>query len=93
MQPDSLKLTKFDHLVIRVGVALGDGLDYFGHELDDVTGEVHALTPEAMKYERAFDAFCEICDELGRLVGKLEEDCSPEVEAVLRDSMFGDPLD
>jgi hypothetical protein len=42
-----------DALVETVGVALHDGFDYFGHELDDVTGRVHAISPQAKKYEAA----------------------------------------
>jgi hypothetical protein len=33
--------------------ALHHGFDYFGHELDDVTGRVHAFSTEAKLYERS----------------------------------------
>ena len=36
--------------------ALHDGLEYFGHELDDVTGAVHAISPQAKKYDAGLDA-------------------------------------
>jgi len=49
-----------------VATALVDGLEYFGHELDDVTGLVHAITPQAKKYEDALAALAvlvEPCQE------------------------------
>lgn len=44
--------------------ALNAGFEYWGHELDDVTGRVHALSPEAKRFEVAFAA-------LARLVAAL----------------------
>ena len=42
--------------VIDITIALSDGLEYFGHEVDDVSGAVIARTPRAKKYERAMEA-------------------------------------
>lgn len=67
MNPDH-----WEELVIAVSVALVSGLEYHGHELDDVTGDVHALTAEAKKYERGYNAFNEICKEFGRVSGREE---------------------
>lgn len=44
-----------DHAEI-IREALTFGLEYHGHELDDVTGRVHAVTEDAKKFERAFVA-------------------------------------
>lgn len=42
--------------VVDVRIALHDGLEYFGHEVDDVSGAVIARSPKAKLYERAMDA-------------------------------------
>ena len=47
-----------------ISEALNAGFEYWGHELDDVTGRVHALSPEAKLFEVAFAA-------LARLVAAL----------------------
>lgn len=43
-----------------IAVALHDGLEYFGHELDDVTGRIYAPSPQAKKYDRAIDALAQV---------------------------------
>jgi hypothetical protein len=46
--------------------ALQFGLEYFGHELDDVTGRAHAITPEAKRFEEAMEALATVAAELER---------------------------
>jgi exonuclease VII small subunit len=47
-----------------IAVALHDGLEYFGHETDDVTGHIAAVSDQAKKYERAMDALDALVDAL-----------------------------
>lgn len=43
-------------LIATIRVALIDGLNYHGHELDDVTSIIHAISAEAKKYEAGLNA-------------------------------------
>lgn len=45
--------------------ALFYGLEYWGHELDDVSAVILAITPEAKRYESAIEAFEHIVSDQG----------------------------
>lgn len=55
-----------DHIT-TIREALHDGLEYHGHELDDVTGRVHAISEQAKLYERGMVAADAVERELADL--------------------------
>jgi hypothetical protein len=57
--------------------ALHDGLEYFVHELDDVTGAVHAISPQAKKYDAGLDALALVEAALDAAVDDLMADGYP----------------
>lgn len=60
--------------------ALIDGLEYFGHELDDVTGRVHAVSDQAKKYDSALAALARVEAELAEAKAKIDRLTSRGIE-------------
>ena len=63
--------------VATIHEALHYGLDYFGHELDDVGSPIAAVTSRAQKFERAiaeFDSLAAALDQAQQEIASLKQE-------------------